>query len=141
MPGSPVNWSTISSAILWASRRDWSGGTSNFLDAIRRNSGEVRSYRRISPSMRDPRRASSPWTPAWAPAAAKSVHDCLSAAALSAGIAPVAATTLNRPEKVRSAPVMLARSFPVAAGSAPVVTVNSGIAMLSFLVPPPVMLM
>src|SRR5438093_289572 len=58
MPGSPVNWSTISSAILWASRRDWSGGTSNFLDAIRRNSGEVRSYRRISPSMREPRRAS-----------------------------------------------------------------------------------
>src|SRR5437867_12939243 len=42
-PSSPVNWSTISSAILCARRRNCGAATSNFLDAIRRYSGVVRS--------------------------------------------------------------------------------------------------
>ena len=42
-PASPVNCSTTSSAILWARRRDWAAGASNFRDAIRRCSGDVRS--------------------------------------------------------------------------------------------------
>src|SRR5262249_2500150 len=42
-PASPVNWSTISSEILCARRRDCGAGDSNLRDAIRRCSGVVRS--------------------------------------------------------------------------------------------------
>src|SRR5262245_7871584 len=53
---------------------------------------------------------------------------------------PLAATTLNCPEKFRSAPVTAASCFPLPAVSTPATTVKSGMAMLSFLVPPPVTL-
>src|SRR5262245_25711153 len=78
--------------------------------------------------------------PAWAPTAAKSVHERGNASALLAGMVPLAATTLNSPEKFRSAPVTAASCLPLPAVSAPVTTVKSGMAMLSFLVPPPVTL-
>jgi hypothetical protein len=80
-------------------------------------------------------------TPAWAPAAAKSVHDFLSASGLLGGIEPVAATTLNRPENVRSAPVTVASMWAAPVVSLPATTAKSGTAMLSFFEPPPVMLM
>src|SRR4029453_2289711 len=140
MPRSPVNCMTTSSETLWASRRTDASGCSNFLLAMSRWSGLVRSYRRISISALSPRMASSPCRPAWAPTAAKSVHERRSASALLAGIVPVAATTLNRPEKVRSAPATEASCLPLPAVSTPATTVKSGMAMFSFLVPPPVTL-
>ncbi len=51
------------------------------------------------------------------------------------------ATTLKRPEKVRSLPATEASSFPSPAVSVPAITVNSGTAMFSFFAPPPVTLM
>src|SRR5260370_19560434 len=98
------------------------------------------SWPRISPWSRSDLTASRPCNPAWAPAAANSRHDCSSIAGLFGGIAPVPATTLNSPEKVRALPVTDPSSLALPAVSVPANTVNSGTAMLSFLAPPPVTL-
>jgi hypothetical protein len=52
----------------------------------------------------------------------------------------VAATTLNSPEKFRSAPATVASIFPVPAVSLPATGAKSGMAMFSFFDPPPVTL-
>ncbi len=134
-PASPVNWSTTSSATLWASRRVCAAGSSIFLAPISRNSGEVRSCSRISISARSPRRVSTPCRPAWAPADAKLAKAALSAAGSPTGIAGTSETTLNRLENVRSRAVTRERLFPRPWVSGPPTTVKCGITMLSFLAP------
>src|SRR5439155_214959 len=70
-PASPVNCSTVSSAILCERRRHCGAGISNFFEAMSRCSAVVRSYSLISVSTRSPRKVTSPCSPAWAPVAAR----------------------------------------------------------------------
>src|SRR5690349_15211263 len=126
---------TTSSAILWASRRVWADGSSNFFDAIRRNSGEVRSYSRISTSVRSARQLTSPCRPACAPAEAKLAKAARTAAGSEVGIGGTSETTLKSEENVRSRAVTWARPRPRFVVSGPLSTAKLGTTMLSFLAP------
>ena len=113
---------------------------SNFLVAIWRCSREVRSKSFISTRARSPWTVRSPCRPAWAPAAARFVHVSRISAGSLAGKAGIPETTVKRFENTRSLAATSARILASPWGSAPPATVNSGIAMLSFLAPVPITL-